>query len=124
MRSRFGRGIGKDEHLATSDAHTSVVEGEALAEQDAVLSSQNPVIESGAGPEEPVRWAREARANFLGIHHSLCGPAVVTAAHAADIAVGVFTVNDEATMERLTGYGVDVIITDRADLVARFQADT
>jgi glycerophosphoryl diester phosphodiesterase len=82
------------------------------------------VIESGAGPEEPVRWAREARASFLGIHHSLCEPAVVTEARAADIAVGVFTVNDEATMQRLTGYGVDVIITDRADLVARFQADT
>jgi glycerophosphoryl diester phosphodiesterase len=90
----------------------------------ALLVDRHHVIESGAGPEEPVRWAREVRASFLGIHHSLCEPALVTAAHAADIAVGVFTVNDEATMQRLTGYGVDVIITDRADLVARFQADT
>jgi hypothetical protein len=45
--------------------------------------------------------ARLARASS-GIHYSLCEPAVVTAAHAAVIAVGVFTVNDEETMERLT----------------------
>jgi glycerophosphoryl diester phosphodiesterase len=105
---------------------TVLAEIRALAsgQPTALLVDRHHVIESGAGPEEPVRWAREARASFLGIHYSLCEPAVVTAAHTAAIAVGVFTVNDEETMQRLTGYGVDVIITDRADLVARLQADT
>jgi glycerophosphoryl diester phosphodiesterase len=96
----------------------------APGQPTALLVDRHHVIDSGAGPEESVGWASEARASFLGIHHSLCEPAVVTAAHAAGIAIGVFTVNDEATMERLAGYGVDVIITDRADLVARFQAET
>ena len=50
-------------------------------------------------------------------------PSVVEAAHRAKIAVGVFTVNDEATMRRLAGFGVDVIISDRADLVTRLQAE-
>jgi hypothetical protein len=49
--------------------------------------------------------------------------AVVEAAHGAGIAVGVFTVNDEATMRRLAGWGVDVILSDRADLVTRLQAE-
>ncbi len=49
---------------------------------------------------------------------------MVEAAHRAKIAVGVFTVNDEATMRTLAGLGVDVIISDRADLVTRLQAET
>ena len=67
-------------------------------------------------------WATEARASFLGLHYSLCDAAVVEAAHRAGIAVGVYTVNDEPTMQRLADLGVDVIISDRADLVARRQA--
>jgi glycerophosphoryl diester phosphodiesterase len=47
----------------------------------------------------------------------------VRAARAAGISVGVFTVNDEDAMRRLAGYGVDVIISDRADLVARLSAE-
>ena len=57
------------------------------------------------------------------MHYSLCDASVVEAAHRAKIAVGVFTVNDEATMRRLAGLGVDVIISDRADLVTRLQAE-
>jgi glycerophosphoryl diester phosphodiesterase len=58
-----------------------------------------------------------------GCHYTLCDAAVAEAAHAAGIAVGVFTVNDEATMRTLAGWGVDVIISDRADLVARLSAE-
>jgi hypothetical protein len=39
------------------------------------------------------------------------------------VALGVFTVNDDATMRRLAGMGVDVIISYRADLVARLEED-
>ncbi|HET7341904.1 MAG TPA: glycerophosphodiester phosphodiesterase family protein [Methylomirabilota bacterium] len=94
----------------------------APAQATALLVDAHHVASAGARPEDTVRWAIEARANFLGIHHTLCEPAVVAAAHAAGLALGVFTVNDEATMRRLAGLGVDVIISDRADLVARLQA--
>ena len=39
------------------------------------------------------------------------------AAHRAGIAVGVFTVNDVETRDLLAAAGVDVIITDRPDLI-------
>jgi len=39
-------------------------------------------------------------------------PAVVEAAHAAGLAVHVWTINDEAAMEELLDVGVDGIITD------------
>jgi glycerophosphoryl diester phosphodiesterase len=54
---------------------------------------------------------------FLGLHHSLCDAEVVAAAHQAGIAVGVFTVNEPATRDRLLAAGVDVIITDRPELI-------
>jgi glycerophosphoryl diester phosphodiesterase len=89
----------------------------------ALLVDRHHVEEAGAPPLATVAWAQAAGANFLGVHHTLCDAAVAEAAHAAGIAVGVFTVNDEATMRRLAGWGVDVIISDRADLVARLQAE-
>jgi glycerophosphoryl diester phosphodiesterase len=104
---------------------TVLAEVRALAPKQplALLVDHHHVEESGAPPIETVAWARQAGANFLGVHVSLCAAAVVEAAHAAGIAVGVFTVNDEPTMRRLSGWGVDVIISDRADLVARLQAE-
>jgi glycerophosphoryl diester phosphodiesterase len=96
----------------------------APAQPTALLVDREHVTDSGARPEDTVRWARDARASFLGIHFSLCTEAVVTAAHAAGIALGVFTVNDETTIRRLAGWGVDVVISDRADLVARLSAES
>jgi glycerophosphoryl diester phosphodiesterase len=89
----------------------------------ALLVDHHHVAEAGAAPSETVTWAIEAGANFLGLHVSLSAREVVEAAHAAGIALGVFTVNDEETMRRLAGWGVDVVISDRADLVARLQAE-
>ena len=96
-----------------------------LAPQQAttLLVDRHHVGQSGTKPVETVAWAAEAGASFLGLHQSLCDGALVEAAHRAKIAVGVFTVNDEPTMRRLAGLGVDVIISDRADLVARLQAE-
>ena len=39
-------------------------------------------------------------------------PAFVEVAHAHGIAVHVWTINDETTMRRMIGYGVDGVITD------------
>jgi glycerophosphoryl diester phosphodiesterase len=89
----------------------------------ALLVDREHVVESGARTTEPVQWALEVRASFLGLHHTLCDAGLMEAARRAGIAVGVFTVNDEDAMRRLAGFGVDVIISDRADLVARLQAE-
>lgn len=80
-------------------------------------------LEAAAVPAtEAVGWAAGARASFLGLHHTLADAEVVAAARGAGIALGVFTVNDETAMRRLAALGVDVIISDRADLVQRLQA--
>jgi glycerophosphoryl diester phosphodiesterase len=109
--------------MAFNPAVLAAVRALAPAQPTALLVDHHHVAAAGAAPLDTVRWAREAGAAFLGIHHTLCDAAVVGAAHASGIAVGVFTVNDEATMRRLAGFGTDVIISDRADLVARLQAE-
>lgn len=85
--------------------------------QPTTLLVDRHITEAGVGPMEAVAWAREAGVTFLGLHHSLADAALVAAAHAAGIAVGVFTVNDAETRDRLVAAGVDVIITDRPDLI-------
>ena len=108
--------------MAFNPAVLAEVRALAPGQPTALLVDHHHVEESGARSAETVQWAQEARANFLGLHYTLCDAAVVDAARAAGIAVGVFTVNDEEAMRRLAGLGVDVIISDRADLVARLQA--
>ena len=85
--------------------------------QPTTLLVDRHAADAGIGPVEAVDWARAAGANFLGLHHSLCDKPLVDAAHDAGIAVGVFTVNDEVTRDRLVAAGVDVIITDRPELI-------
>lgn len=109
--------------LAFNPAVLAAMRALAPEQPLALLVDRHHVAEAGAPALETVAWAREAGANFLGLHVSLCERAVVDAAHAAGIAVGVFTVNDETLMRRLAGWGVDVIISDRADLVARLAAE-
>jgi glycerophosphoryl diester phosphodiesterase len=85
--------------------------------QATTLLVDRHVVATGVPPVEAVDWAREAGVTFLGLHHSLCDGALVDAAHRAGIAVGVFTVNDAAERDRLVQAGVDVVITDRPDLI-------
>lgn len=85
--------------------------------QATTLLVDRHVADAGVRPAEAVEWARSAGVNFLGLHHSLCDAALVDAAHQAGVAVGVFTVNDAATRDRLVAAGVDVIITDRPELI-------
>jgi glycerophosphoryl diester phosphodiesterase len=92
------------------------------AEQPTALLVDRHHLESAAVPAvETVALASGAGASFLGLHYTLCDGEVVAAARAAGVALGVFTVNDEATMRGLAAMGVDVIISDRADLVARLE---
>ena len=109
--------------MAFNPAVLAEVRALAPEQPTTLLVDRRHVEQSGARPVETVAWAREARASFLGVHYSLCDAAVVEAAHRAKISIGVFTVNDEPTMRRLAALGVDVIISDRADLVTRLQAE-
>jgi glycerophosphoryl diester phosphodiesterase len=109
--------------MAFNPAVLAEVRAIAPQQPTTLLVDRRHVEQSGARAVETVGWASEARASFLGLHHALCDAAVVEAAHGAGLGVGVFTVNDEATMRRLAALGVDVIISDRADLVGRLQAE-
>lgn len=90
----------------------------------ALLVDRHHVESAGARGEDAVEWAAAAAATFLGLHHALCDAGVIAAARRVGLSVGVYTVNDEAEMRRLAGLGVDVIITDRADLATRLQHET
>jgi glycerophosphoryl diester phosphodiesterase len=46
-------------------------------------------------------------------------PGFVRAAHRQNLRVDVWTIDDETDMRRLLGYGVDGIMTDRPDVLAR-----
>lgn len=46
-------------------------------------------------------------------------PRTIAAFHAAGVEVHVWTINDEATMMRLLGLGVDGLVSDRADIAMR-----
>jgi len=50
-------------------------------------------------------------------------PRFVRAVHRANVALQVWTVNEESDMRRLLGWGVDGIITDRPDVGARVRDD-
>lgn len=109
--------------MAFSPAVLAEVHALAPAQQTVLLVDRHHVEGAGGPAMLAVEWARAARAGVLGLHHALCDAAVVHAARAAGIAIGVFTVNDEAEMRRLAAFGVDVVISDRADLVERMTAE-
>ena len=107
--------------MAFNPAVLTTVRALAPGQQTALLVERRHVQNTGASSTEPVDWAVRAGANVLGIHHSVCDASMVAAARNAGITLGVYTVNDEADLRRLAALGVDVIISDRADLVATLQ---
>jgi glycerophosphoryl diester phosphodiesterase len=108
--------------MAFNPAVLEEIRSLAPAQPTALLVDHHHLDNTGASAVETVAWASGAGASFLGLHHTLCDASVVAAARAAGVALGVFTVNDEARMQHLAEMGVDVIISDRADLVARLEA--
>ena len=59
----------------------------------------------------PLLLAR-TRATVLALHHTLCSPACVAAAHRRDVTVFAWTVNDPELVLRLASWGVDAIVSD------------
>jgi len=70
-------------------------------------------------PAVAVRWAVDVGATDLGIDHRLVDRSVVDGARRASIKLAVWTVNDESDMRRMIDLGVDVIMSDRPDLLRR-----
>jgi len=105
--------------MAFNPAVVAEVRARAPRQGTVLLVDRHHVEKAGVPALEAVQWAAAAGVTYLGLHHTLCDAAVVDAAHAAGIGIGVFTVNDEADMRRLADLGVDVIITDRADIISR-----
>ena len=62
-----------------------------------------------------IRAARDA----LSLHHSLCSPAAVRAAHALDAPVLAWTANDPSAVRRLAAAGVDAIVSDDPGMALR-----
>jgi len=66
-------------------------------------------------------WAAAAGATDLGVDYTLVDEPLVAAAHAANLALGVWTVNDPEAIRRMLDLGVDIITSDRPDLAKRVQ---
>jgi glycerophosphoryl diester phosphodiesterase len=72
-------------------------------------------------PAEAVRRARDLGATALGMNHRLIDADVVSAARAAGILLAAWTVNEETDIRRMIGLGVDMVMSDRPDLVKRLR---
>jgi glycerophosphoryl diester phosphodiesterase len=103
--------------MAFNPAVVAEVRARAPEQATALLVDDHHVREAGVSPTMVLEWARAAGVSSLGLHHRLCDAALVKAAHESGILVGVFTVNDAETMRRVEDAGVDLIITDRPELI-------
>lgn len=91
----------------------------APRQRAALLAAARHVKQAGARPEDTIEWAVRSEATDVGLEHTLVNARVVAAARAAGLVLGVWTVNDEPVMRRLVDLGVDLIISDRPDLLKR-----
>lgn len=83
------------------------------------LVARGDVERERVRPAEAVRRARDLGATDLGMNHRLIDADVMAAARAAGIRVSAWTVNEEADILRMMELGVDVVMSDRPDLVKR-----
>jgi glycerophosphoryl diester phosphodiesterase len=60
-----------------------------------------------------LRWAR---ANMLSLHHTLCSPAAVAAAHRFGAPVFAWTANDPEAVRRVAAAGVDGVVSDDPEM--------
>ena len=78
------------------------------------------LVRAAIAPElvmEALARARALGATDVGLNHRLVDEGVVAATRSAKLRLSVWTVNDEADIKRMLALGVDVIMSDRPDLV-------
>ena len=91
----------------------------APRQRTTLLVAARHIEEAGVPPEAAIDWVVRAGATDAGLQFTLVDDAVVRAARAAGVRLGVWTVNDEPAMRRLVELDVDVITSDRPDLLKR-----
>jgi glycerophosphoryl diester phosphodiesterase len=84
-----------------------------------LLVARGDVERDRARPAEAVGRARALGATDLGMNHRLIDAEVVAAARAAGIRLAAWTVNEEPDMQRMIALGVDMVMSDRPDLLKR-----
>ena len=85
------------------------------------LKTRSAKIQSGIICDKPGQLAcwREANAEFVIPHYSLVTRALVQKVHSAGSKLLTWTVNDRKTMLLLAEWGVDGIISDETELLAK-----
>ncbi len=86
-----------------------------------LLVERDVVERAGARPEQTVDWAVAAGVTDLGLEYTLADDRVVAAARAANLTLGVWTVNDATSIRTMLALGVDIVTSDRPDLAKRVQ---
>ncbi len=71
-----------------------------------------------------IQTIQNLQADYLNIDRNLVTKYLVDTAHASGLKVGVWTVNEPDTMQRLAALGVDSITSDRPDLLAKAFRDS
>jgi glycerophosphoryl diester phosphodiesterase len=79
------------------------------------------LVAEGGSVEEAMRWAVDRGHRAVVPHHSLLSRTRVETARELGLAVVAWTVNDSQRAAELAGWGVEAIITDAPQLVARSQ---
>ncbi|MGH2739053.1 MAG: glycerophosphodiester phosphodiesterase [Actinomycetota bacterium] len=92
-----------DVHTATATVETALF----------YVSTQGPL----PGAPNPRYVALQVPIEFMGI--TVVTPEFIESAHANDLAVHVWTIDDRRTMKRLIRWGVDGIMTNRPTLLER-----
>jgi glycerophosphoryl diester phosphodiesterase len=77
-----------------------------------VLTRAGAAALAAAMPVRVPPLLRRSRATALALHHTLCGPSAVAAAHRRGVPVLGWTANAPGDVERLVAAGVDAIVTD------------
>lgn len=118
------------EEIRAADAFERVSLGSFHQKALHTARTIEPRVQTGAAREE-IRWAlyrswiglapRRPRYHEFQVPECagmtrIVSPRFLASAHRAGKPVHVWTVNDEADMRRLAGWGVDGLITDRPDL--------
>lgn len=110
---------GMSEEVLVASFHYSV--GVQLRELDSSISFV-PLkwLDEQADHNEAVRIANEAAAvngALLGINYAAISPAMLKATHAANLQLMAWTVDDQDNIRRLVDMGVDVIASNKLDLL-------
>ena len=86
------------------------------------LYSGRTLAAMGSTAAREVEAAHRDGAAYVGLQYGLIAPEIVALAARLGIALGAWTVNDAAAIDRIIGLGVTLVTSDRPDLVLKAAA--